>query len=185
MSDLDTPKPIKVFFAIWPAESERKHMAAWQDILKRKCGGRAMRIETLHATLAFIGMAGQDKLESMQLAAQEVNADAFDLCFDVARYWEHNRIVYAAPTLIPNQLQHIVEALEQNLMRHGFKLEQHAYKPHVTLLRDAHCTDKLLPEKLLPDMLPVTCAVKEFLLVQSLRDERGPRYEVLAKFQLR
>lgn len=180
MSYLSANDLIKVFFAIWPTDSERTGLAEWQDILKRKCGGRAMRIETLHATLAFIGIVGQDKLESLQLAAQEVKAEEFDLCFDAARYWEHNHIVYAAPSHIPQQLQHLAEALEQNLMRYGFQLEQRKYKPHVTLLRDANGSDKPLP-----DMLPVTCAVKDFLLVQSLYDERGSRYDVLAKFPLR
>ncbi len=185
MSNLATLERIKVFFAIWPTDSERTHMAAWQDILQRKCGGRVMRIETLHATLVFIGMVGQEKLETLQLAAQEINAEGFDLCFDAARYWGHNHIAYAAPTHIPKPLQHLVEALEKNLLGHGFKLEQRAYKPHITLLRDAHWPEKMLPDKPLPDMLPVTCTVNNFLLVQSLHDERGSRYEILAKFPLR
>lgn len=77
----------RVFFALWPSVEESGALAAWQVLLKDLCGGRAVRAETLHATLVFIGEIKQARLEALQLAAQEVVAESFELRFEKARYW--------------------------------------------------------------------------------------------------
>ena len=141
MSNQSDHSFVKVFFALWPTAAERSQLDAWQKPLQHLCGGRAMRGETLHNTLVFIGDVEQSRLEALQLAALEVSAACFELCFDGARYWGHNHIVYAAPDHVPQQLAQLVSALEQRLMTHRFKFDQREYKPHVTLLRNAHWTD--------------------------------------------
>lgn len=164
---------VKVFFALWPTAAERDRLAAWQAPLKRVCGGRAMRRETLHATLLFIGQLERDRLESLQLAAQEVRAEAFELRFDTARYWGHNHIAYAAPGRVPPQLRELVDTLEQRMTGHRFRFEPRVYKPHVTLLRNAQWSDEPLPA-----MPPVCWQIRDFALVQSLPEE----YRVLERF---
>ena len=166
---------IKVFFAIWPNAAERTGLKAWLAKLKDLCGGRAMRIESLHATLVFIGLIERGRLEALQLAAQEVAAEDFELEFDIARYWGHNHIVYASPSGVPQQLTQLVESLEESLTRHLFKFDKRAYKPHVTLLRNARWTDEPLPA-----MPQVRWRVSDFALVQSTPQE----YRVLATFPL-
>ena len=156
----------RVFFALWPDAAERGHLAAWQAPLKSLCGGRAMRGETLHNTLVFIGDVELYGLEALQLAAQEVSGESFELCFDEARYWGHNHIVYAAPRHVPQQLAQLVDALEQRLAAHRFKFDRRDYKPHVTLLRNAHWSDAPLPA-----MQPVCWQIRDFALVQSVPRE--------------
>ena len=138
-----------------------------------------MRAETLHATLVFIGAVKQARLEALQLAAQEVIAEGFELCFDKARYWGHNHIAYAAPDCVPQQLVQLVSALEQRLSRHRFKFDRREHKPHVTLLRNARWTDAPLPA--LP---PVRWQVEDFALVQSAHQDGTEGYRVLARFPL-
>ena len=169
----------KVFFALWPSAAERESLAAWQKPLQHLCGGRAMLGETLHGTLVFIGNVEQFKLEALQLAAQEVSAPCFELCFDEARYWGHNHIVYAAPGGTAPQLGQLVGTLEQRLTAHRFKFEQREYKPHVTLLRNARWTDVPLPA-----MQPVCWQIKDFALVQSGQQGGQANYRVLARFPL-
>ena len=169
----------KVFFALWPSDAERGHLAAWQQPLQHLCGGRAMRGETLHNTLVFIGNVGEARLETLQLAAQEVKGETFELCFEVAGYWGHNHIVYAAPGEVPQQLAQLVGALQQRLTKHGFKFEQRAYQPHATLLRNARWTDAALPE-----MPPVCWQIKDFALLQSAQLDGETHYRVLARFPL-
>jgi RNA 2',3'-cyclic 3'-phosphodiesterase len=169
----------KVFFALWPSAAERESLVAWQRPLQHLCGGRAMRGETLHNTLVFIGNVEQSRLEPLQLAAQEVGAPCFELCFDEARYWGHNHIVYAAPGNTAPQLGQLVSTLEQRLTVHRFKFEQREYKPHVTLLRNARWTDAPLPA-----MQPVCWQIKDFALVQSGQQDGQANYRVLAKFPL-
>jgi len=138
-----------------------------------------MHGETLHNTLVFIGNIVQSRLEPLQLAAQELNGERFELCFKAARYWGHNHIVYAAPVEPPQPLMQLVLGLEQNLVRHGFKFDIREYRPHVTLIRNARWTDAPLPA-----MQPVCWQVNDFALVQSVSQGRLAGYRVLARFPL-
>ncbi|HEY8887001.1 MAG TPA: RNA 2',3'-cyclic phosphodiesterase [Gallionella sp.] len=169
----------RVFFALWPDAAGRGQLASWQKPLQHLCGGRAMLGETLHNTLVFIGDVEQAKLEALQLAAQEVKGETFELCFDMARYWGHNHIAYAAPGEMPQQLAQLVSVLEQRLMTHRFKFDQREYKPHVTLLRNAQWTDAPLPA-----MQPVRWQIKDFALVQSEQKDGLASYRLLARFPL-
>jgi 2'-5' RNA ligase len=165
----------RIFFALWPTDAERLALVDWQTSLHPLCGGRVMRPDSLHATLVFIGTIEVARLEALKLAAEEVSAARFELCFDVARYWGHNHILYAAPGDAPDKLLQLVRELERHLIAHHFKFEQRDYKPHITLLRNARWTDDPLPP-----MPPVCWQVKEFVLVQS----GEVNYRVLAHFPL-
>jgi 2'-5' RNA ligase len=170
-------KTRRLFFALWPVAAGRAALSAWQTPLQTLCGGKAMRDETLHCTLAFLGAVPEARLEALCLLAQELAFTPFDLELDGAHYWGHNHIVYAAPAKTPEALAALVARLEGNLRKHRFHFEQRAYKPHVTLLRHAQWTDAPLP--------PMPCVrwhCREFALVQSLSDASGARYEVLCRF---
>ncbi|HLP98388.1 MAG TPA: RNA 2',3'-cyclic phosphodiesterase [Sideroxyarcus sp.] len=177
MMQIGTDTPLRLFFALWPEAKERKALAAWQPPLQELCGGRLMLADTLHATLVFLGEVGASRLEALCLAAQEVEFRRVGLTLTTARYWGHNHIVYAAPDALPPPLAELVHDLERSLRKHGFWFEERPYKPHVTLLRGADWTDAPLPP-----MPAVHWRFDEFALVQSLRDEQGAHYEVLARF---
>ncbi len=167
----------RLFFALWPGEAERAALAAWQSALHNLCGGRVMRADTLHTTLVFLGEVAEHRLEALHLAAQETDFQAFELTLDHAHYWGHNHIVHAAPEATPPNLAELVDRLERNLRKHRFVFDERPYKPHVTLLRNARWSDAPLPP-----MPPVNWAFREFVLVQSLSDGQGARYEVLERF---
>jgi 2'-5' RNA ligase len=172
-------KQARVFFALWPSQQERTALAAWQTGLHQLCGGRVMRTDTLHITLVFIGGIEEQRLQVLQLAAQEVAGLPFELSLDKAHYWGHNHIVFAAPGSVPPPLSDLVNELEQHLTRHKFHFESRPYKPHVTLLRHAQWSDAELPV-----MPAVSWQFSDFVLVQSLSDGQYARYEVLARFPL-
>lgn len=183
MSDPVEDTFVKAFFALWPSAAERARLAAWQQPLQHLCGGRAMRGETLHNTLVFIGDVAKARLEALQLAGQEVSGQPFELCFDAARYWAHNHIVYAAPGKVPQQLTQLVVALQQRLTVHGFKFDQRAYQPHITLLCNARWTDTALPQQI-QQLQPVYWQVGDFVLLQSVNRNGLADYQVLEKFAL-
>ena len=179
MTRTNREKSVRVFFALWPNEAERAALASWQLPLKKLCGGRTMRADTLHATLVFLGDVAEHRLEALQLAAQEVAVAPFEVSFDTARYWGHNHIAYAAPVEAPELLRQLVSDLERALRRHRFRFDRRSYRPHVTLLRHAGWSDEPLPA-----MPRVAWRMRDFVLVQSLSDENGARYQVLARFPL-
>lgn len=138
-----------------------------------------MHVETLHSTLVFIGNIDKSRLESLHLAGLEVNGQPFELRLDLARYWGHNHIVYAAPFHLPKSLAHLVQSLQQSLAKHGFKFDPREYRPHVTLVRNARWNEAPLPE-----MRPVCWQIKDFVLVQSLSHQGRVAYRVLDRFPL-
>lgn len=170
----------RLFFALWPDETERAALAAWQPHLHELCGGRVIGADILHATLVFLGEVELSRLEALQLAAQEVSGRAFRLTFGAARYWGHNHIVYAASDDDPPQLKQLVRDLKLNLRKHRFHFDKRPYQSHVTLLRNARWGAQPLPA-----MRRVTWQVREFVLVQSLSDKQGTSYQVLAQFLMR
>lgn len=175
-----TEKSMRVFFALWPTDAERTALAAWQPALHKLCGGRIIRIDTLHNTLVFLGNIEAHRLEALNLAAQEADGEVFELQFGEACYWKHNHVVFASPSHVPKQLEKLVHRLEQNLAAHGFEFDKRPYKPHVTLLRNAKWNGELLPA-----MKKNIWKVKEFVLMQSAPDEKGANYRMLARFSLR
>lgn len=139
-----------------------------------------MRDQTLHATLIFIGNVATDRLETLQQVAGEICAENFELRLDVARYWNHNRIVYAAPGHMPQPLAQLVDTLAQRLEAYSVKFDRRDYLPHVTLLRNARWSDAPLPA-----MPPVNWQIRDFTLMQSTQRDGLPEYRVLARFPLR
>lgn len=177
--DNATQSKVRVFFALWPSDEERAALAAWQPPLHARCGGRPMRADTLHATLVFLGDVAEHRLEALQLAAQEVEARAFQLVFDVAHYWGHNHILFATSSNVPSRLLELADKLEQSLAKHRFRFDKRPYKLHLTLLRHAQCSDAPLPA-----MPCVAWRVRDFALVRSAPDENGANYQVLTHFHL-
>ena len=184
MTHPSTNPKARVFFALWPTAAERRQLSTWQKPLHKLYGGRAMRGETLHNTLVFIGNVELSRLEALQLAAQEVGGQRFKLCFDTAQYWAHNRIVYAAPADPPQQLVQLVDKLQKRLAMHGFEFDQRTYQPHVTLLRNTRWSDEAMPRQM-PQMQPVCWQAVDFALVQAVSRDGLASYEVLARFPLR
>jgi 2'-5' RNA ligase len=174
--EMPAENSVRLFFALWPDAAERGTLAAWQQPLLDCCGGRAMRPDTLHATLIFLGEIAEHRLEALHLAAQEVHCRSFPFDLVAAHYWGHNHIVYAAPESMPPPLVTLVKDLEQGLRRHHFDFDVRPYKAHVTLLRNAQWSDATLPP-----MPGVTWQINDFVLVRSLRSGQGG-YEVLARF---
>lgn len=172
----ETPT-LRLFFALWPGSAERSALARWQPALHALCGGRVMRPETLHLTLAFLGQVERARLAALQQTVREVSVPSFPLCLDTLRYWAHNRIVYAAPSAPPAALGRLAAELAERLRHAGWAFDARPFQPHVTLLRSARC-----PAVLPLPAAPVHWAVHDMALVSSVRDEQGAHYEVLARF---
>lgn len=166
----------RVFFALWPDEL----MAARQERLAQAClkssGGRGLRRESLHLTLAFVGTVGVERLPQLQSIGADVAYPAFAFNLDLLGFWPHNNIVWAGLRESSPALAGLAERLAQALASSGFQLERRAFFPHVTLLRDA-----LLPPA--PELNgPGQWQASEFRLVQSVTG-RGD-YRILGRWPL-
>ncbi len=79
---------------------------------------------------------------------------------------------------MPDALSALAKSLHKALVAVGFDLERRAFKPHVTLLREAREPSAWPPLHVDPWM------VREFVLVESVRDHHGSRYEIRERFAL-
>jgi 2'-5' RNA ligase len=161
----------RYFFALWPPAETALALESWAKPLE----GRITSKAKIHLTLAFLGDADP---ENASAAARGVSASPHAIPMEAAKYWKHNRIVWAGPRETPRSLKALVEALHPALERAGYPLERRPFAAHVTLARDAP------PPRELPPLPTVEWPVREFTLVRSKSSPKGPAYEVVERFPL-
>jgi 2'-5' RNA ligase len=174
---------VRVFFAIWPDAAARKQLLEIADGLQRNpgCTGRRIKAENIHLTLVFVGNVDKSGLEALCDAAEGIaktRKRPFELVIQEVGCWKHNRIAYAAPREIPSALKEMAGLLRKAIESAGFSTEERAYKPHITLMRDATCAG--LPWRI----EPVVWEVREWLLAKSEQTREGVVYSPVARWML-
>ncbi|OGA79877.1 MAG: 2'-5' RNA ligase [Betaproteobacteria bacterium RIFCSPLOWO2_12_FULL_65_14] len=162
---------MRLFFALWPPPEAARALADWARSLE----GRAIPAQKIHLTLAFLGEAAPEKAGA---AGRRVQGRAHGLPIEVAKYWKHNKIVWAGPRETPARMKAMVEALHFELFRAEYILERRPFAAHVTLVRNAR------PPRSLPALPEVDWPVQEFVLVRSSVDSKGSTYQILERFPL-
>ena len=166
-----------MFFALWPDRAAAARLAELALKAQALCGGRVMRRETLHLTLAFIGEVAPERMASLRQAASRVGAQAYALSLDRLDCWRRNGIVWAGCREPAQPLIALAGQLEAQLSAAGFALEARSFMAHLTLLRDAQCLPLLACEA-------VAWPVDEFVLVESPRSSSGAGYTVVDRWPL-
>jgi len=164
---------VRLFFALWPDEGVRAQLAHWARELRAVCGGRLVRAENLHVTLAFLGSVDDARVAEVERAAGEVTPRVVSLVFDQSGYWKHNRIAWAGASTVPAELDAFVAELRGALARSHIGFDTKGFVSHITLLRDAR------EPKVMPGLGPIRWKIEEFALVRSVTLPRGSRYEAL------
>src|SRR5262245_48097344 len=123
---------MRLFFALWPDDGVRAQLAGWGRALHAACGGRAIRAENLHVTLAFLGEVGDSRVPDVERAAGEVAPRAAMLVLDRAGYWKHNRIAWAGSSDVPECLLALVRELRDALRHAGIDFDAKGFASHVT-----------------------------------------------------
>jgi 2'-5' RNA ligase len=152
---------LRLFFALWPDAATRATLAAYAAAAHARCGGRIMRPQNLHFTLAFLGDTDAGRLDSLRAAATAVAPRRFAIEVDRVAYWRHNRIVWAGAAVVPEALAGLVADLRAALDVAGFRYDAKPFVPHVTLLRDARPAP-------LPALASTAWPVDRFVLVKSV-----------------
>jgi 2'-5' RNA ligase len=164
--------PVRLFFALWPDEGVRAQFAHWARELHAACGGRLVRTENVHLTVAFLGNVEDARVAEVERAAGEVAPCVGSLILDQPGYWKHNRIAWAGASAVPAEIEACVAELRSALARSHIGFDAKGFVPHVTLLRDAR-EPRAMPA---PD--PIEWRLDGFALVQSVTPPQGSRYEI-------
>lgn len=169
-----TQNPVKrLFFACWPDDAVRESIMATSDEIIIP-NGRRIQAENLHLTLAFIGDVSEQQAERYALAAESVNAPAFDMTLQGYGHFQRPKVFYMGVPSIPKALQQLYEGLNEQLIPQGYHPEQRAYTPHVSLYRKAEQLVETLPA------IAIDWHIDRFFLAESTF---GPGYAIYRRIQ--
>lgn len=170
---------LRVFFALWPDSALQIGLHNLGSHLSADCGGHAMRPETIHLTLAFIGALPVNQLEQLYAVAAQVNSPVFNWQIDQVGYWRRHQILWAGTSQPPEALTTLVSRLHAALNDAGLAFDDSKpFAPHITLLRKAHCEQLAHPPQALHWL------VREFVLMQSETTAEGANYRVMRRWPL-
>jgi len=171
----ERPDRHRVFFALWPDDATRAAISRATRDAVRVSGGRPIAKERLHVTLAFLGeltAAGLDVARGVP----PIPVGPFELTFDAVGVWPESKILWLAPSTMPDALGELEARLWTSLTERGFHGADRVYRPHVTLARRARAVDSAVE--------PVQFPVRDLALVESFPDGRNVHYEVLERWAL-
>jgi 2'-5' RNA ligase len=168
----------RVFFALWPQASVQQALHTLAIEYRPRCKARAMRADTLHMTLQFMGEVERTRLPQLIQAAGKVSVPPFGFILRRLSFWPQNRIAYATLLAFVPALNQLVTALKQQLVAAGFLFENYEFIPHVTLLRQIE--NVLEPQAI----TPIEWWADSFVLVESTVTDKGSRYQILHKWSL-
>ncbi|APD13710.1 RNA 2',3'-cyclic phosphodiesterase [Pandoraea pulmonicola] len=166
---------MRLFLALWPGQGVRAQLHEWAASAHAECGGRVLRAQTLHLTLAFLDEVDPARLPVLFGLMQRTPLAPFSLTFDHLGYWSDRKIVWAGAPGVPENLMATRDALLSQWRATGARVVTQSFRPHVTLLRHA----RRAPADPYPRPLVWHC--DGYVLVHSVRTPRGPHYRVLAE----
>lgn len=168
------PSTVRLFFALWPDADAVRALSEWQARAYALCGGRPMRLDTLHITLAFLGNVPSHLAQALAEHAAVQRVAPGVLTLDRYGAFPRQRIVWTGPGEEDTaKLGSEVSRLWDGIAHMVPMQPEHTYRPHVTLLRNADPVS--LPEPL----APIAWRYDRHVLVQSSMDGQS-RYQVLA-----
>lgn len=183
-SAVSTQPMQRIFFALWPSSETANEIMAWSRDAHALCGGRMMRVDTLHMTLAFLGNTPAEKVEELVRAAPAWTIPVGPLVLSHFDRFVRPRVVWAGPSHNDQQaiawLDEAYDTLWTHLENMGWQRPESVFRPHVSLLRQAGLADLAGLHR-----QPLAWTPKHCFLVASRPGEGGSYYQILAKLPLR
>ncbi|MEQ1662952.1 MAG: RNA 2',3'-cyclic phosphodiesterase [Thiobacillus sp.] len=172
MTDTDSQR---LFLALWPDDTTRDALHRTGKWLHKHWGGRLMRRDTLHLTLAFLGNTPVNRLDALTAYVGSVDIENFELILDQAGCWPHNHIGWLGATEKSVPLLDLTARLRIALRKADLHFEDKPFVPHVTLLRNTRGGAATACE-------PVRWPISGFALLASDTNAEGACYTVLRRW---
>lgn len=162
-------RPERIFFALWPGDSEWQEFAAAAAELRRRLprAGRAVAETRYHLTLHFLGdyqETPEPLLTRAKAAAGTVRTMPFELLVDRAASFQNRQACpfWLGPSETPGALRELWRRLRDALRAHSVPFDASSrLTPHITLAYDSH--PMLAPLS----VRPMVWKVGSFVLIRS------------------
>ncbi|GHB00867.1 RNA 2',3'-cyclic phosphodiesterase [Modicisalibacter luteus] len=168
----------RLFFALWPDDSVRTHLAGLAEQARHRCGGRRTADDKLHLTLAFLGDVSPPQVDELIALTQQLTGPEGTWTLDRLGHFPRGGIVWAGSEAVPEQLLDFQAELWASLATLGFIPPQRPFRPHVTLLRQAR---QRASHDIAAGHLPLAWTYHRAALVHSAVDGPRRRYVTLAQ----
>ena len=165
-----------MFFALWPEPAAARALAQVGESLAELAGGKPQAVEKIHMTLAFLGSLDEEQLGGAVTAAAPISAGEVRMTVDQVGSFRRSKVGWAAPSAPVAALTALQSDLAGRLRDRGFRLEDRAFTPHITLVRKL---GKPLPRAPMP---PIQWRSRALTLVETTGDGR---YEVRESWVLK
>lgn len=174
----EPPAALRLFFALWPGQALRRHIAEHQTLWQWAPPVRPAAAAKLHLTVLFMEGVPADRVTTLLEVGERVarNWADFALTLDRAAVWRHGGIAHLTPSQPPAELLSLRAALAEQVGQRGLPFDARAFAPHVTLARRAQATQ---PPITFP---PLHWTVRGFALVHSVLGTG--RYDVIGRWPL-
>ena len=162
----------------------------------------AVRLESLHITLKFIGEKPPEIIPALQESLEKLSVPPFDLTFSGTGFFPTPKSprVFWIGIQAPPELQKLAVAIDDATAQFDIPKEDRAFSPHLTLARKSGGSGsprkqtedrpnrvfQRLQEKLATMPKPEfgTMTAREYFLYQSQLSRNGSRYTKLHSFKL-
>ena len=133
-----------------------------------------------HLTLEFLGEVEAGRFAALHAAATRVAVSPpLEIILDRLEYCPRPQVLCLASTAAPPAAQSFVQALRSALPSRDPTPQRRPWQPHLTLARKARQPVSSRPVE------PLHWPAGEFVLVRSVTDPAGSRYEPLMRWNLR
>ncbi len=166
----------RLFFALWPDDLTRSKLAATLASLPA-LSGRPVPLRNLHITLVFLGDITNEQQQQLIAEAPSVQAPPFDLVLSQLGCWPQASVAWLEPEAVPPPLPDLVRQLGTVCEQAGLTPDGRPYQPHLTIARKI----KRVPAA---NIAPIHWQIREFALIESVRDRTGSEYRPLAHWPL-
>lgn len=170
----------RLFFSLKFSSAQQQQLLPYQRQALNLCPhGRLVDNDNLHLTLFFLGQVNTEQQQWLIGAAQQINAAAFSLTLDTLACFVKPKILYLAPSQVPDALLQLQQQVAMLCKAAGFNDIHDKFRPHISLLRHAVCADELKQQ-----VMPLTFIVSEFALYWSAQQDGGLQYRANNSFIL-
>lgn len=172
----------RLFIGLWPKAATQRALQPLSAQAVGHCGGRALKAEQWHITLAFLGAVPETRVQQLRAQAPQWQLPDAPFLLDSYGSFPGTGIVWVGSrdSASLQAMQQCFTALWHYLRPLGFSAENRPFVPHVSLLRRAVRSDI----RNLPSFAPFGWHNQACYLIESRPTAQGSAYYPLAKIPL-